>query len=88
SCTWIYNSLESAQAGYGAQSQALADCFGDWERAPFTDASGAAGTTTLDGASYFATDEDGGEFTWITFVEEHIEGDVHDWHVWAGLDYF
>ena len=28
------------------------------------------------------------QMTWATYLEEHIDGDTHDWHVWLGVDYF
>jgi len=28
------------------------------------------------------------QLTWFAYVEEHTDAEVHDWHVWVGLDYF
>lgn len=88
SCRWIFDTLAAAQSAYGLQSSALADCHGDWDREGFNSDSGETGMKTLDGVSFFNVEDDGGELTWVAYLEEHTEGDLHDWHVWVGLDYF
>lgn len=88
SCMWVFETLTDAQRAYGLQSGALGSCFGDWSREPFSTNSGETGVKTLDGATFFSPDDDGGEFTWIAYLEEHTSGDARDWHVRMGLDYF
>ncbi len=88
-CMWVYDSLEAASADYGLQSRALGDCLSDdWDRDTFAPDTEEAGFKQLDGLSYFQEDEDGGAITWVAYLEEHIDGDTHDWHVWVGVDYF
>lgn len=88
SCMWTFDSLAGAQAAYGASSHALAECFSGWERDPYAESSGEDGVKTIEGASYYSTNDDGAEYTWLVYVEEHVANDGRDWHVWVGLDYF
>ena len=88
SCMWTFASLEAAQSAFGGHTHALADCYGEWDREAYTANSTEPGAKTLDGRSFFSVDDDGAEFTWITYLEEHVAADGRDWHVWVGLDYF
>lgn len=88
SCMWVFETLSEAQRAYEMQSGALGSCFDNWTRDPFTTDSGETGVKSLDGATFFSLDDDGGEFTWIAYLEEHVVGDARYWHVWVGLDYF
>lgn len=87
-CMWSFDSAEAAQKAFGDQSSALAGCFGEWERDPYTEDSTEPGTKTLDGRTFYFVDDDGAELTWLAYVEEHVADDGHDWHVWVGLDYY
>ena len=88
SCSWVFDNAAAATANYGVQSHALAACVSAWERSAIDAGPLAEGLTTLEGVSFFNTDEDDAELTWFAYVEEHNDADVHDWHVWVGLDYF
>lgn len=87
-CIWVYDSLDTAREDYGMQTQALGQCLGEWDREAFTPSSDDPAYKRLEGASFFQTDDDGAEMTWVAYVEEHLDGDARDWHVWVGLDYF
>ena len=87
-CSWVFDSAAAATANYGAQSRALAECVGAWERSAIDAGSPAEGLNTLEGVSFFSTDDDEAELTWFAYVEERTDADMHDWHVWVGLDYF
>lgn len=87
-CTWVYDSLDAARAEFGMQSQALGQCLGEWDREAFSPGTEDPAYKQLEGVSFFQTDEDDAEVTWVAYLEEHLEGDVRDWHVWVGLDYF
>lgn len=88
SCLWTFDTLAAAQSAYGLQSQALANCYGDWDREALTADSGDTVLKTLDGASFYTVDDDDAELTWIAYLQEHTDADTHDWHVWVVLDYF
>lgn len=87
-CVWIYDSLASARADYGRQAGALGGCLDGWERDAFEASAQDPKFQRLEGLSFFQEDDVGGEMTWVAYLEEHIDGDVHDWHVWLGVDYF
>lgn len=87
-CMWTFDSLEAAQNAFGDHAHALADCYSEWGREPYTANSTEPGTKTLDGRSFYAVDDEGGEFTWLAYLEEHVADEGRDWHVWVGLDYF
>lgn len=87
-CMWKFDSLAAAQSAFGGHSHSLADCYGEWDREPYTANSTDAGTRTLEGRSYFAVDDEGAEYTWLAYLEEHVTDAERDWHVWVGLDYY
>ena len=87
-CVWTYDTLAAARADYGRQAAALGGCLDGWEREAFEPSADDPKFQRLEGLSYFQEDDDGGLMTWTTYLEEHIDGDTHDWHVWLGADYF
>ncbi len=87
-CIWVYDSLDSARADYGLQSGALGACLAEWDRESFAPVQDDAALKQLDAVSFFQTGDDDAELRWVAYLEEHIEGGTHDWHVWVGLDYF
>lgn len=87
-CIWVYDSLDPARSDYDREASALGNCLGEWDRELFTPDEDDARVKRLASVSFFQEDDDGVELTWIAYLEEHVEGDTHDWHVWVGLDYY
>lgn len=87
-CVWVYDSLASARADYGRQAGALGGCLDGWERDAFEASAEDPKFQRLGGLSFFQEDDDGSQVTWAAYLEEHIDGDTHDWHLWLGVDYF
>ena len=87
-CAWTFDSLASARADYGRQAAALGVCLAGWERDAFEPSADDPKFQRLEGLSFFQEDDEDGLMTWTAYLEEHIDGDTHDWHVWLGVDYF
>jgi hypothetical protein len=87
-CVWVYDSLASARADYGRQAGALGGCLNGWERDAFDASAEDPKFQRLEGLSFLQEDDDGSQMTWAAYLEEHIDGDTHDWHLWLGVDDF
>ena len=87
-CVWVYDTLAPARDDYGRQVGALGGCLDGWERDAFDASAEDPKFQRLEGLSFFREDDDASEVTWAAYLEEHIDGDTHDWHLWLGIDYF
>lgn len=86
-CMWVYDSAASARAAYDAQMSALASCLAaGWTRGDPAPGDPASGYTEISKAIYDG-EGDNSDLEWTFQMEEHQEGDTHDWHIWVALSY-
>ncbi len=66
---------------------ALVPCLATgWSRAEAGASDPASGFTEI-AKSVYDGQGDNSDLEWTFQMEEHQEGDVHDWHVWVALSY-